>query len=189
MKRKKLGIHSLGKFYSSEVWVEYELKNDQKFSFSFFIPQCDFQIRPDQLSLAFNKKTFKGNWGLWEKRPVLEVFLQKRTNSDDHQVPYIEFQISPEEEYFLATVHKIRQVYSSFLDFSVKSAIEEKDDEYLKVSVEMDLSCFEGEMGDWYGNFYMILPSHEPGEPSIYAGVQLDQKKLDFHLPRIFKRL
>jgi hypothetical protein len=189
--QKKLNIHQLGLIATDfKITVEWLLVSKNLLKVNFVIPQKYFEKeRAENFKHEFSPKTHRGNWGLWDKRNVVEIFLQKRGDINDLSNTYFELQVSSNLEYFAAFVHKPRLVYSSPLHLTLTSQVTKISNNLLEVQVCIDYSQLLGDKGDLYGNFYSIIQCPNNNNQKIYAGLSLDQSELDFHLPHLFQKL
>lgn len=120
------------------------------------------------------------NWGLWNK-DVVEAFLQLRSSPHDLKAPYLEIQVSPENQPFALVIQEPRKAYHApeNLEFKTEAHV---DGRLWTGTMEVVLPPeLQGTV--LYGGFFACLTT-EPRE--FFALEPNPEAHPDFHRPELF---
>jgi len=135
------------------------------------------------VSSNFSKQSSYKNWKLWDY-DVFEIFIQFRNNKSDFTAPYIEMQVSPNNQKLNLLIIKPREIYQTLLSDQFKANIIQDP---RSISVEIHLSSLDLNNDEYiYGAFFSCLGPNE--NRSYFSNIDLDGK-LDFHRPKNFVRI
>lgn len=123
------------------------------------------------------------NWGLWNF-DVVEAFLQLRQEEQQTEGPYLEVQLSPEDQAFALVILRPRQSYYTPLEL-VFTHHSWNAPGLWEAWMEVELPPELGE-GELYGGLFACLGQ---SERSFYALHPNTEVAPDFHRPELFVAL
>lgn len=128
-------------------------------------------------------------WGLWDW-DVVELFLAPFRPTDGQFPCYLEFQVSPLNQYFEMMIFEPRKRFDrDFRLLGLRHSASILSEKRWTAELQIPLAPlgWDGDPGSLFGNAFSI--QGKPGERNYWSLYLPPQTKPDFHLPRHFQPL